>query len=79
MYEYLENIRVALYFLKKKEFKLKRDQRKTTKVMRELRVTNQRRLLDLGLFSLAKGKLEKSKITSPKYITWRVHMKEGEG
>lgn len=63
---------------KKKEFKLKWEQRKATKVIQELRVTNGMRLLDLGLFSLAKRKLGKNRITSPKYITQRLHTKEEE-
>lgn len=36
------------------------------------------RLFDLGLFILAKRKLGKSRITSPKYITRRVHTKGEE-
>lgn len=41
-------------------------------------ITNEMRLLDLGLLSLAKRKLGKNRITSPKYITQRVHTKEEE-
>lgn len=51
MYQYLENISLFLYLKIKREFKLKWDQRHSTKVMRKLRVTNEKRLLDLGLFS----------------------------
>lgn len=50
VYQHLENSRVFFIFGKKREFQLKWVQRNSTKVMRKLRVTNEKILLDLGLF-----------------------------